>query len=201
MKQIIYIHWWVVFPDNETFCKVLEKREYEPFEEKKRRIDWLVTETKGTHEIMKPTMPNKYNALYKAWKIRFEKTFAYMNNEELIVIGHSLGWMFLLKYLWENTFPKAIKQLHLISSCIDDKNIIDDEIYLWDFTFDLTIIPKVQDIAEKIFIYHSTDDVMVPYNHAERLHTYLPKATLMTFTDRWHLRQPEFPELLQNLLK
>jgi predicted alpha/beta hydrolase family esterase len=68
----------------------LEKREYDPFEEPQRWRDWLAEQTKGTYQVFSPEMPNKYNASYKAWKIRFEKIFPYLNDEDLILIGHSL---------------------------------------------------------------------------------------------------------------
>ena len=35
-------------------------------------------------------MPNKYNASYKARKIWFEKIFPYLNDEDLVLVGHSL---------------------------------------------------------------------------------------------------------------
>jgi hypothetical protein len=42
MKQIIFIHWWSRFLNNEALCKELETREYKPFEEKKNdEIDWV----------------------------------------------------------------------------------------------------------------------------------------------------------------
>jgi pimeloyl-ACP methyl ester carboxylesterase len=55
-------------------------------------------------------------------------------------------------------------------------------------------------MTEEIFIYHSTDDTTVPYSHSEKIKSYLPKAKLITFTNRGHIRQQEFPELLENIL-
>ncbi|NOZ43581.1 MAG: hypothetical protein GXP45_00120 [bacterium] len=69
-------------------------------------------------------MPNKQRADYHARKIWFEKLFPYINSSKeskLILIGHSLGAIFLAKYLSENTFPKTIDQLHLISSVFDNE--------------------------------------------------------------------------------
>lgn len=201
MKQLIFIHWWACFSDNDAFCKALETRDYNPFEEKKKRKDWLKEELKSDYQIIKPDMPNKQMASYKAWKIWFEKIFPYFNDEDLVLIGHSLWWMFLIKYLWENTFPKKIKQLHLISSVFDESDMSDEEKYAWDFAYDPKIISNLEDKADTIFLYHSTDDEVVPYSHVEKIKTYLPKAKLITFTDRWHINQPEFPELLENIMK
>ena len=201
MKQLIYIHGWMCQPDIDSFCKALETRDYNPFEEKKRRKNWLKEELKSDYLTIKPDMPNKDMASYKAWKIWFEKIFPYFNNEDLIVVGHSLWWMFLIKYLWENTFPKKIKQLHLVSSVFDESDMSDEEKYAWDFAYDPSIISNIEHQADEIFLYHSTDDEIVPYSHAEKIKAYLPKAKLVTFTDRGHFSQPEFPELLENIIR
>lgn len=200
MKQIIIIRGWSVFPDNNEFCAMLSWWEYNPFEERKRRRDRLAMKVNETFQVIKPDMPNPDNASYKARKIRFEKIFPYLNDEDLVLVGHSLGWIFLLKYIAENTFPKKIKQLHLIWSCIDETDMPEEEKYLWDFLFDVDAIPSIQNKVDKIFIYHSTDDPIVPYSHAERLISYLPTAKRIIFTDRGHFKQPEFPELLENIL-
>ena len=200
MKQLIYIHGWMCFPDTETMCRVISKRDYNPLEEKSWS-DWF-EKIKWEYQIIRPEMPNKNMASYVAWKMWFEKIFPYLNDEDLIVVGHSLGAMFLIKYLWENTFPKKIKQLHLISSVFDESNMDDDEKYSWDFAYDPKIISHLEDQAEEIFLYHSTDDDIVPYSHTEKIKAYLPKAKLITLTDRGHFfGEVEFPELLANIIK
>jgi hypothetical protein len=78
------------YPDNDAFCKALETRDYNPFEEQNKRKDWLKEQLKSEYEIIQPNMPNKNMASYKARKIRFEKIFPYLNGEDLIVIGQSL---------------------------------------------------------------------------------------------------------------
>lgn len=137
MKQIVMIHGGSVFPDNDVFCKALETWTYDPFQERKKRRDRLKEALKSEYQFIRPEMPNKDIASYKARKIWFEKIFPYLDDEEVIVIGHSLGGMFLIKYLSENTFPRPIKQLHLISSCIDERDMPEHESYMGDFLFDL----------------------------------------------------------------
>jgi len=198
MKQLIYIHGWMCFPNNDAFCRALETRDYNPFENKNDRKDWF-EELKWIYQIIRPEMPNKNMASYKAWKIRFEKIFPYLNDEYLIIVGHSLWAMFLVKYLWENKFPKKIKQLHLMSTVFDESDMSDEEKYAWDFAYDPKIIPNIEDQAEEIFLYHSTDDDLVPYSHTEKIKAYLPKAKLMTFTDRGHFFQSEIPEIIANI--
>jgi predicted alpha/beta hydrolase family esterase len=146
-----------------------------------------------------PEMPNSKNASYKARKIWFEKLFPYLNDEGTILIGHSLGTIFLLKYLTENTFPKTISQLHLVGTILDEQEMPEFEDYLGDFAFDITTIPSITKQVKQVFIYHSKDDDCCPYSHAERLSAFLPDATLLTFTDRGHFRQADFPELLEKI--
>ncbi len=200
MKQLIYIHGWMCFPDNKAFCKALETRDYDPFEKKGDRKDWFES-IKGTYQIIRPEMPNKNMASYKARKIRFEKIFPYLNDENLVMVGHSLWAMFLIKYLWENTFPKKVKQLHLMSTVFDESDMTEEEKYSWDFAYDPSIIPNLEYQVDEIFLYHSTDDDLVPYAHAEKIKAYLPKAKLITFHDRGHLLQSEIPEVLENITK
>lgn len=145
-------------------------------------------------------MPNKYNANYKARKIWFEKIFPYFKNEDLQIIWHSLWGMFLIKYIWKNWFPKKIKKLHLVSPVFDESDMDEDEKYSWDFAYSADIIPNLEKYCDQIFLYHSTDDDIVPYSHSEKIKSYLPNAKLMTLTDRWHFFNEEtFPEILENI--
>lgn len=106
----------------------------------------------------------------------------------------------MLKYLSENDFPKHIDQLHLVAAVVDETDMPDEEKYLGDFLFDVEKMKNIQDQVGKVFVYHSTDDPVVPYSHAERLLSYLPAEKLISFTDRGHFSQSEFPELLENIL-
>lgn len=89
----------------------------------------------------------------------------------------------------------------MIAWVFDESDMPDEEKYAWDFAYDPSIIPNLERQTEEIFLYHSTDDPSVPYSHAEKIKAYLPKAKLITFTDRGHFSQPEFPELLKNIIK
>ncbi len=84
------IHGGNVFPDIDTFCTHLQKRTYDPFVEEKKRRYRLQQELKDKYICIFPSMPNKYMASFKAWKIWFEKLFPYLTDEGIILIGHSL---------------------------------------------------------------------------------------------------------------
>ena len=172
--------------------------EINPFEEKKR---WRKTLEKdlSNYQVIKPEMPNKEMACYKIRKLRFEKHFPYLTGEEIILVWHSLWAMFLLKYLSENKFPKRINQLHFVSAAIDDKGLPEWDNYLWDFECKIENIKTIQDQCDKIWIWHSKDDPVVPFNHSERLAKELPNANYMIFEDRQHFNQEHFPELIETI--
>jgi len=172
MQQIIHIHGGETFPDESSFLVSIIEREYNPFEEIRKRKDRIQQALISTHQMIAPTMPNALNASYKAWKIWFEKIFPYLNGEEIILVGNSLGGTFLIKYLSENTFPKKIQQLHLTAAVLDNEERNKD--YLGDFIIDFSKIIMVTEQVKNIYIYHSKDDPMVPYSHAERLTKLLP---------------------------
>lgn len=197
MKQVLIIHWGDKFRTKKDFYEKLKVRSYNPLEKSKPRREWIAEQLTKTHQTMVPTMPNKFNADYIAWKIWFERHFPFFNNEELSLVGYSLWGIFLVKYLSENKFPKKIKQLHLVAAVIEHKK--EDENILGNFKIKINKIKNVLPQVESIFIYHSKDDPAVPFSHAERYKKYLPWAKLIEFENRWHFRQETFPELLENI--
>ncbi|MCX6825513.1 MAG: hypothetical protein NTY80_04830 [candidate division SR1 bacterium] len=202
MKQLIYIGGGEVFRNEDDYCDALQNNwTYDPFGEQKNRKNWIANKLKDEYQVFLPDMPNRFNAKYKFWKIRFEKIFPYLNDDSLIMIGRSLGGIFLAKYLSENTFSlsggKKISQLHLVAACFDEK----DMSYLGDFLFDPTNLKRLEQQVEKIFLYHSKDDPIVPFSHVEKFKKYLPDAVLNVFENRGHFSQAEFSELLESIKK
>jgi len=195
MKQLVYIRGWTLSKNDDELYNTIQTREINPFEERKRWRNTL-QEHLPEFKIIKPEMPNALMARYKIWKLWFEKHLPYFDSEQFILIGHSLGWMFLIKYLWENGFPFKITQLHLIAPVLDNSGLNPGDDYLWDFAYDSSIIKNIEKVANKIFIWHSKDDPSVPFSHSERIKAELSRAQFMVFDDRWHFKQAEFPELL-----
>ena len=198
MQQVLFIWWWNAYPSRETFIQELLKRDYDPFEIKKRWRFTLQKELWDDYQVGILDMPNRTFALYRERKIQFEKIFPHLDWNQ-IIIAHSLWTIFTMKYLTENNFPKKIKQLHLVSALIDNKHLPPEESYIGDFAFDTTKIPGIQNICENIFLYHSKDDTCVPISQWNRLYKLLPNAKFEVFEDRWHMNIPEFPELIQNI--
>ena len=55
--------------------------------------------------------------------------------------------------------------------------------------------------AEKIVIWSSKDDPVVPYQHSVRIQSQIAGSQLRMFEDKGHFNQAEFPELIQEIKK
>lgn len=154
---------------------------------------WLRKVLGSDYEVIQPIMPNKNNAQFAEWKLWFEKFFPFLNGE-VILIGHSLGGIFLAKYLSENKFPKKIKGVFLVGAVYDN----DSEGYP---VLSFSLPEKLNLQTKNTMIYHSVDDLVVPFSALEKYKKALPEAQTRVFKDRGHLNQEEFPELAQDILR
>ncbi len=190
--QIVFIHGGDSFDSDLGFYDFLKSLTYEPcpVEQKKWR-DGIKEALVETHESVMPRMPNAMNADYQAWSIWFEKLIPYLR-DGVILVGHSLGSGFLLRYLSNNKLPMKVSQLHLVAGVIDDKDCPG----VGDFGIDITTWSGFSTAIDAVHIWHSSDDDCVPIHHATRLAEKYSKATTHYFIDRGHFLRPEFPELL-----
>jgi len=194
-QQVIGIHGGDLFETYEEYLDYL--RAYELDLEKLKRRKWLdsLQDALGKDfEVITPVMPNKRNARYLEWKIWFDKLLPYVE-ADVILVGSSLGGIFLAKYLAENKFPKKVSATFLVAAPYDKEGTGQ---ILMDF-----VLPDSLDLlAEqggKIFIYHSKDDPVVPFADAEKYQQALPSATLRVFEDKGHFNQEELAELVKEI--
>jgi pimeloyl-ACP methyl ester carboxylesterase len=92
-------------------------------------------------------------------------------------------------------------QLHLVAPVFGEIDLPPHDDYLADFVFDQTTLKNLITQVEKIYVYGSKDDPLVPFSHIQKYKEYLPQAKFHIFEDRGHFFQPEFPELLENIMK
>lgn len=193
MKKIFLIWWWIDSSNYSDYETYLKNEEYNPYEEK--IFGWkdhLKESFKNDFDIIQIPMPNKFFANYNYWKIMFEKALPYFW-EENILIGHSLWWSFLLKYLNENAL-KNISQIHLIAPAVFDS----EEEKLWSFEFKKSL--ENFKTIENVFIYFSYDDFVVSFKDWEYLQNVLNKANFITYTDKEHfIFVSEIKELEENI--
>lgn len=194
-KQLIVIHGGTTFEAYEEYFKYLESCEI--VLEKLNRKDWkdVLIQTLPEYEVIYPKMPNSKNARYPEWKLWFEKLFPLLSGE-VVLVGHSLGGIFLAKYLSENNFPQKISSLHLVAAPYDDEYCPDEP--LADFELGHTV-EAINEKVSKIFLYHSKDDTSVPFLDVEKYKHDLPNAVTRIFEDKGHFNQETFPELVEDI--
>lgn len=193
MKQVLIVHGGNSFSSYDSYLAYLKTKELDyhklthPLRWKQRLYDEL-----ADYDVILPTMPNSQNAVYEEWKIYFEKLIGFLG-DEVQIIGHSLGAMFLTQYLNENILSRPIKRLLLVAGGYDDEK--------WeDFgDFKINSARNLVKSAEEIHLFHSKDDPVVPFTEMAKFHADLPDAILHVFEDRGHFNSETFPELLELL--
>lgn len=189
-RQVLVINGGDSFKSYREVISFLKKRRIDFKRYKKAQTSWKATlrKTLGKKfEVIQPDMPNKWNAKYIEWKIWFEKFIPHLNRE-VVLVGHSLGGLFLAKYLSENRFPKKICATHLVAPAWSEG----------DFTAPKDL-KRFALQGGKIFFYQSEDDPIVPFANVLKYQKALPHASVRIFRHRGHFNQPKFPELVRDI--
>ena len=193
-QQIVVIHGGTTFDNYEDYISYLKNKEL-TLDKLKSSGDWkntLAKELGNNFEILLPRMPNGTNARYKEWKIWFERIVPFLK-KNVTLIGHSLGGIFLAKYLSENTLPKAIKATVLVAAPFDDTS---NEESLVDFKLPSSL-SKFAEQGGAIYLIHSKNDPVVPFEQLGKYKKALPNAKIMVFDNREHFNQETFPEIIK----
>lgn len=128
--QIILIDGGNSFNNDLEALKWLIDCNWDVTEKKPSWKKWLSEGLSDNFETIRVDMPNTMNAKYGEWKVWFEKYFPHIQGIEklsstkttmeriaekkehekdlkkLVLVGHSLGAIFLMKYLSESGFPR-----------------------------------------------------------------------------------------------
>jgi len=188
-QQILFIHGGECFDSHEEYMNFLRTKEVSPddLRGKKRWRDHLQDDLGDDYEIFLPVMPNGWNAKYIEWKIWFEKFFPFLR-EEIILLGHSLGGLFIAKFLAENILPVKIKTTIILAAPFSEG----------DFALPESL-EKFEKQVGKIYLYQSKDDPIVPFVDMEKYAAKLPSAEKVIFEDKEHFILQEFPEMVEKL--
>jgi uncharacterized protein len=194
-KQIIVVHGGDSYETREKFLDALKNWEVtrESFLPK---LGWkgnLQNDLGQDYEVLSPRMPNKQNAKYDEWTAWFEKMLPFVR-DGVILVGHSMGGLFLAKYLSENKFPKKISAFFLVAPPYRDTEDIDNFPIIAD-------LQKVWEQCQSIHIFQSEDDPLVAMSEAEKYQKAWPGAKMHIFTNRGHFNQEDFPELVEEIKK
>lgn len=193
-QQIVALHGGTVFRTDTEYLEYLQTRplSLDSFRSKDWKSNLQSTLGSG-FDVLLPQMPHNRNARYRDWKIWFERIISLLDNE-VILIGHSLGGIFLAQYLSENDYPKKVKATMLVSAPF----LVSPDDRLVDFMLPSSL-DKFSAQGGRIFVYHSEDDQVVPFACAAKYKKALPGAEYEPFVDRQHFNQEEFAEIITDI--
>ncbi len=193
-QQVLVIHGGNAFDSYEEYIADLRAKEVTL--ERLTAKDWKATlgERLGSaFEVFTPRMPNGQNAKYLEWNICFEKLLSLMD-DGVVLVGHSLGGIFLAKYLAEETLSKKIRATLLIAAPFTSPKVEP----LGDFLLPGSL-EKLSTQSGKLFFFQSKDDQIVPYSDVKAYQKSLPDAHFTLVDGRGHFNDATFPELEETL--
>ncbi len=192
------MHGGMTFRNKKDYLHFLKNREISS-EARIRWADAYLTKSLGKNfEIIKPRMPQSDNAKYSEWKIHFERYIPFMR-DNIILVGMSLGGIFLAKYLSENKFPRKILSVYLVGAPFDDS--LPDEDLVGGFRLKSNL-SRLDNCSKNIFLMFSRDDKVVPLSHAEKFRRKLKNAKIIIYRSKGgHFKVSKFPELVRMIKK
>lgn len=190
MKQILIIHGGDSFDSHRAYLENLKNTslDYDRIKYSRSWKDTIFEAYDHSADVLTPTMPNSANAQYEEWKIWFEKIIPYLGND-VYLVGHSLGAMFLAKYLHESPLTNPVKKLILIAAGYNET--VDGY-----GSFEVQSAKGVERSAKETHLFHSRDDVVVPFEALAKYARDIPSAQVHEFDNRNHFFDTEFPELI-----
>ncbi len=184
MKTAIIIHG---LPEKEEYYDVKRPASsnchWLPWIQKQLLLKDIVAQT--------PEMPVPYNPEYLVWKEMLER---FPLTEETILIGHSCGGGFIVRYLSENKVK--VGKIVLVAPWLDPDKFLATGMF--DFEIDENIVSK----TEGITVFSSTNDMEEVQKSISMIKEKVKDIKLIEFKDYGHfcyndMKTDVFPELLR----
>ncbi|MBI4088681.1 alpha/beta hydrolase [Candidatus Kaiserbacteria bacterium] len=192
-RQILMIHGGMTFKNDKDYVHWLKTRKVST----KKRPYWeadLEDKLGKKFEIIRPRMPLQDNAKYRDWKIWFERHLPLLRNN-FILIGSSLGGIFLAKYLSEHKLSKRVLSVYLVCTPFDGSLPTEDLVGGFKLKTNISLIERN---CKNLHIFFSKDDDIVPVSHAEKYRKKLKKAHIVIYKNKkGHFTAPTFPEIIK----
>jgi uncharacterized protein len=189
MKTAIIIHGR---PSREEYLKVdtpaASNNHWLPWIQKQLNLKGVMAQT--------PEMPEPFRPDYEKWKKIFEQ---FELNEETILVGHSCGGGFLVRWLSENDIK--VGKVVLVAPWINPQDTGQTPGF-FDFTIDPNLVAK----TEELHLLISSDDEQDELDTANMIEEKVSGVKMHRFTNKGHfcigfnLPTEEFPELLEILV-
>jgi predicted alpha/beta hydrolase family esterase len=133
------------------------------------------------YDVRYPKMVNEESPEYTDWQHQIASELAGLD-DEVMLVGHSVGGSVLLKYLSDEQVEKPIAGLFVIAAPYWGA----DEFWKWEeVRLPHNVATKLASIP-RIFFYHSWDDEVVPFSHLALYAAIFPRATIRAVDRRGH---------------
>ena len=194
--DVIIIHGGETFDTYDAYLQTVSTWKFEALDDLES-TSWkkvLGQQLPPGFRVFLPEMPNKYNAKYREWEMWFDK-IAPLLRKETILVGHSLGGIFWIKYLATHDVSISVLKTILISAPFDTSDVGT----LADFELEDINVERARLNIGELHIFHSEDDMVVPYAHSQKYVEMFGSVCLHTLTNRGHFNREDFPELVQEI--
>ena len=155
-------------------------------------VESLSKELGPGYEIRYPVMPDEATPSYAAWKAALERESTLLEPGD-ILIGHSLGGAILINVLAERA-PKRPGAICLIAAP-----------FVGDGGWTSEDIEPRPDIAARlpkgvpVFLYHGSEDEIVPFAHIELYSEAIPGAHVRRLNGRDHQLNNNLSEVAHDI--
>jgi hypothetical protein len=140
-------------------------------------------------ETQTPEMPGFYEPNYEKWRDLLNK---FGPDENTILVGHSCGGGFLVRWLSES--KRKVGKVVLVAPWLDPENKIDFNFFKFE------IDPNILQKTESLTIMYSTDDFPEVLKSIDILKSKIKNVQIREFSGKGHFLIEKFPELLSLLL-
>jgi uncharacterized protein len=163
------------------------------YQEDEKLSQFLQVALKDLYIIDYPRMPEENNPDYEIYKAKIVEELKKIDTK-VILVGHSLGSCFLLKYLSEEKTDKDVVGIFLIATPFWGEGGWQYEGFRLKNDFASKLPTKTP-----IFFYHSTNDEIVPFSHLALYKKKLPHASFRKIEGRGHQLNNDLSEVVKDI--
>lgn len=162
-----------------------------PWAQKQLALIGIPTET--------PEVPNAWRTDYETWRQTFEQ---YSISDQTILIGHSCGAGFIVRWLTEHPEVRVHKVV-LVAPWVDPAGDPGNEetVNFFDFVYDRNLAAR---IVKGITIINSSNDTNTIQTSVIKLTTEIDSIKLVALENRGHFFDDDcmqLPELIEEVVK
>ncbi|MEK7137981.1 MAG: alpha/beta hydrolase [Patescibacteria group bacterium] len=192
--QVLRVHGGMTFKNDKNYLHYLRTKKISTKKKISWKGDYLEKSLGKKFEVIAPQMPLSDNAKYRDWAILFKRYLALLKGK-YILIGSSLGGVFLAKYLSENKLSKKAWSVYLVGAPFDNTVLGEDLVGGFNLKADLSLLEKN---CKNLYLLFSEDDDVVPIAHSEKYKKKLKNARILVYKNKHgHFNVSRFPEIIK----